>query len=555
MKRIITILLLLPFFAKAQSYVLLTDSALQTMHKGKDSVAAAIYYPAAYALYNEAFNRFPGQVEKTGLYKAGYLAAVLGHKPEAFRLLNEAVNLGMWSIILGEYASGEFSAIIHEPQWSDLVRKAKIVRDRFMKKLIDKQQQLEAHSMRSKLRFARASAEEAYRMIRTYNQYSLIREHFLSLSFQINDTLQSPYLVCLPEKYNPRKSYSLLISLHGGVLNTTDFPAYMDSTDTGGWNRFYTKYAQQHDVIMVYPNANRSYNWMTPDLGFFMVPDILKSIKQIVNVDDSKVFITGHSNGATGSFSYLMKQPAPFAAFYGFNTRPRVATGGTFVRNILNRSFFNVSTDEDYYFPPDANDALTVLMKQIGADYQDHRYNGYPHWFPAFHDSEAAHQLLFADLLKRSRDPFKPALYWECDDVKYGRCDWLDITQIDTAAKPAVLHTQLNFDIKKWKYYNAADSLVSKDTLMTAFRYDKPSGAVQASYSNNVFKLTTSKLKRLSVYISPEMVDLKKKVLIEVNGKVLFNGLVRYNKSVLLKEFYATADRKALWVNRIDLEL
>ena len=139
MKKIITILLLLPFFAKAQSYVLLTDSALQTMHKGKDSVAAAIYYPAAYALYNEAFNRFPGEVEKTGLYKAGYLAAVLGHKPEAFRLLNEAVNLGMWSIILGEYASGEFSAIIHEPQWSDLVRKAQIVRDRFMKKFIDKQ--------------------------------------------------------------------------------------------------------------------------------------------------------------------------------------------------------------------------------------------------------------------------------------------------------------------------------------------------------------------------------------------------------------------------------
>jgi len=40
-----------------------------------------------------------------------------------------------------------------------------------------------------------------------------------------------------------------------------------------------------------------------------------------------------------------------------------------------------------------------------------------------------------------------------------------------------------------------------------------------------------------------------------VNGKVLFNDLVRHDKSVLLKEFYATADRKALWVNRIDLEL
>jgi dienelactone hydrolase len=555
MKKIITILLLLPLFAKAQSYEVLADSALHTMGKGKDSVRAATYYPAAYALYKQAFDRYPHKVEKLGLYKAGYLAAVLGHKQEAFRLLNKAVDQELWNMILGKYASDEFSAIIHEPQWAVLESKARTVRDRFMKKLMDKQQQLEAQSMRSKLRFESASAEEAYRMISTYNQFPPLTDNFLSLSFPINDTLRTPYLVCLPRQYDPHKSYALLISLHGGVLNTTGFPEYMDSTDTGGWNRFYTKYAQQHNVVMVYPNANRSFNWMSPDQGFFMVPEILKAIKQIVNVDDSRVCITGHSNGATGSFSYLMKQPAPFAAFYGFNTRPRVATGGTYIRNILNRSFFNVSTDEDYYFPPDANDSLTVLMRQIGADYQDHRYNGYPHWFPAFHDSEAAHQLLFADLLRRSRDPFRPELYWECDDVKYGRCDWLAITQLDTAAKPAVWQTQLNFDIKKWKSFNAQDSLVTRDTLMKAFKYDKPAGAIKATYSNNIFKIKTSGLKRLSVYISPEMVNIKKRVFIEVNGKRMFKGMVMFDKSVMLQEYNNSADRKAIWINRIDLEL
>lgn len=306
---------------------------------------------------------------------------------------------------------------------------------------------------------------------------------------------------------------------------------------------------------MVYPNANKYYNWMSPDQGFFMVPGILKAIKNIINVDDNQVFISGHSNGATGSFSYLMKQPAPFAAFYGFNTRPRVATGGTYIRNILNRSFFNVSTDEDYYFPPDANDSLSVLMKQIGADYQDHRYDGFPHWFPAFNDSEAAHQLLFENLLGRSRNPFKPELYWECDNVKYGRVDWLSITQLDTGAKPAEWQKQLNFDIKKWKYFDAQDSLLTKDTLLKAFKYDRPAGAARASFSNNVFKIQTSGLKSLSVYISPEMVDLRKSVLIEVNGKLMFNGMVPFNKSVLLQEFSDSADRKAIWVNRIDLEL
>lgn len=112
---------------------------------------------------------------------------------------------------------------------------------------------------------------------------------------------------------------------------------------------------------------------MGPDDGFFMIPEILKEIKQTINVNDDKVFISGHSNGATGSFSYLMKQQSPFAGFYGFNTQPKVRTGGTFIRNIANRSYFNISTDEDYYFPPAANDSLNVIMTNLKADYQDHR--------------------------------------------------------------------------------------------------------------------------------------------------------------------------------------
>jgi len=47
-----------------------------------------------------------------------------------------------------------------------------------------------------------------------------------------------------------------------------------------------------------------------------------------------------------------MNQPTPFAGFYGFNTQPKVFTGGTFVENIKNRSFINFSTDQDYYFHP-----------------------------------------------------------------------------------------------------------------------------------------------------------------------------------------------------------
>jgi len=292
---------------------------------------------------------------------------------------------------------------------------------------------------------------------------------------------------------------------------------------------------------------------MYPDKGFFMVPAILKQMKAIINIDDDRVFITGHSNGATGSFSYLMKKPSPFAGFYGFNTRPIVVTGGTYLRNIMNRSYFNVSTDNDYYYPPDANDSLHALMNKMGADYNDHRYNGFPHWFPQFNESEEAHRLLFDDLITRKRNLFQKEIYWECDDIKYNRCDWLTIESLDTMANRANWHVNLNFPILKWKLASGR-TVEERDTSLNAFTYFKKSGAVKASYHDNIFELITSCVESVSIYISPEMVNPKKAVRVIVNGIERYNSIVSYRKDVLWNEFVSTNDRKALYIDKIYID-
>jgi predicted esterase len=549
------VLLLLPLFSRSQSYEKLADSALHVMWEGKDSISASIAYPKAYDLYQQAFQRYPKEVSSVGLYKAGVLAAELGHKQQAFIYLNKAVDQLKWNMILGKNASGEFKSLVTDRQWPLLVQKAKTTRDSYLKRLQLVQQNLEQQSMFKKLKLKKVTAKAAYRLIKNYKNFPDIKDQYLSFSLKLNDSLQTPYLIALPKNYKPGKKYTMLIFLHGAVLNNTSFPEYSDSSDTGGWNRFYTKYADKNEVIMVYPNGNKQFNWMKPDLGFFMVPAIVKEIKQVINVDDDRVFITGHSNGATGSFSYLLKQPSLFAGFYGFNTRPTVATGGTYLRNILNRSYFNVSTDQDYYYPPEANDSLAIMMKHLGADYQDHRYNGFPHWFPAFPESEKPHELLFLDLEKRKRNPFQGKIYWEYDDLKYGRCDWLSITSFDTLSEKASWQKDLNFGITKWKKFDSKDSLITRDTLMKAFKYIRKSGAVRGSYTNNCFKIETSAVKSFSVYISPEMVDLNKSVQIIVNGKLKFQGTVDFKKEILLEEFNKSADRRALWVNRVDITL
>jgi len=294
---------------------------------------------------------------------------------------------------------------------------------------------------------------------------------------------------------------------------------------------------------------------MLGDEGFAIVLKILQELKQFVNIDDNQVYVTGHSNGATGSFNYAMKNPNPFAAFYGMNTQPKVYTGGTYLKNFSNRSFYNISTDEDYYFPPKANDSLVVLAEELQLRFSDHRYQGFPHWFPQFDASEEAIEGIFQDLIQQKRNPFPAEIYWECDDVANGKVDWLAITELDTLQPKKDWHKEVNFTIHEWLSYNENDSLVSKRVNKKAFDFPRKSAAVKASFKDNRFDIETSRVGRLSIYVSPEMIDMKRPVLIYVNGKKAYEAMPNYDRNFLIKNFKKYYDRKALWVEEIQIEL
>ena len=546
MKKIILLFLIIPWVLQAQNYIKSADSCF----KERNYACAGIFY-----------DRYLGSDNSNGIaQRALHSWALSGDRDKTFSALHVFAT--------NNYANGviEFSQqllsdsslafIKQDARWNDFIQGVMAMEANFkqqQQQAIDSalaiQRELESRGLLSKLDFSRDNAAGAFEKIATFNDYPFINRRYVSMQFKITDSLRTSFLVVLPENYDSHTSYPLLFFLHGAVFYNTGYPAIASASDTSGWNRFYTKYAG--DVIMVYPRANKRYNWMYPDDGFFMVPGILKQVKQVINIDDNRVFITGHSNGATGSFSYLVKQPSAFAGFYGFNTRPRVETGGTYIKNILNRSFFNVSTDSDYYYPPSANDSLSALMKTISADYQDHRYRGFPHWFPQFDQSEPVYKLLFADLANRKRNPFHAVIYWECDDAKYGLCDWLQITSLDTTGKKAPWHQNQNFEIRKWVDAGNNKNFFMHDTLLPAFKYVKRSAAIRGSFKNNVFFIETSNIKSFSISLSPRMVDFKKPVTVILNGKLYCKQKVSYSKEYMIKSFLSNLDRSAVWVNNI----
>lgn len=550
-------LVLSSLFAEAQeNYSSLTKKALQTMWKAKEDSD----YKKALDMYEDAFRIYPDSIDALGLYKSSVLASELKIYDKAFQYLTQLTakktddeGNPIWSYIVGKYSEKEYKNLLSDSRWDALKIKAKKDEEQFYNEL--REQEEEFYNRKPNNLNNLENEKALYEKIKNFNPYQQKNNQDYSISFKVNDSIKTSFFIHLPKNYNPEIKYSLLFFLHGAVRNSEFVNYQFADENLGDWNRFYTKYAEQNDVILVFPKGSRQYNWMTSDDGFFMIPEILKLIKKTINIDDNKVFISGHSNGATGSFSYLMKQPTQFAGFYGFNTHPKVFTGGTFLENIKNRSFINFSTDKDYYYPPNANDDFTKLMNSINADYKEYRYNGFPHWFPQFDESESAYKILFNDLSKRKRNPFPKEISWEYDNEKYGNIDWVADIKLDTLSQKSNWHKELNFKIDKWLEYDKNDSLITQNVHKKAFDFPRKSGKIKAEYHNNIFRIETSCIKSFTIKISPEMVNLKKNIKVYVNGKLHFNKKVKYNQGFMLHDFENNQDREQVWINYISLSI
>ncbi len=529
---------------------------VEAQKRTNDTNTASAKEKEVFELYRLAFSAYPDSITPDDRYSFTRLATTVGEYDHAFKhltlLIHEKDNYGLpfWDVVTDNSSKEIYAPLQSDPRWGKLVQEAEKVRTVFYTRLNETEK--EFFAVADELSMS-SDGKTLYRQLRNHHVYLPKKQQNYSIRFALNDSIRTSYFVHLPKEYNPQKAYPVLFFLHGAVRYNSLLEYQTPEINLYDWNRFYTKYADKHQVILVFPRGNRQYNWMLSDDGFFMVPDIVRQLKKALNIDDNKIFVSGHSNGATGAFSYLMKQPTLFAGFYGFNTHPKVYTGGTFIENALNRSFVNFSTDMDYYYPPQANDTLNVLMKAMGAEYSDHRFNGFPHWFPKFDESEPAYVALFADLAKRTRQPFPAKLTWECDDERYGVIDWLSDIRLDTLATRADWHKNTNFRIRKWLEYDKTeeDKLISKDTDIPAFAFPRRSGKITATYQDNVFRLYTSCVKAFRINISPEMIDMDKKVKVYVNDKLAFHDKVKYDVPYMLKQFRKEYDKQQLWVNQI----
>lgn len=548
-------------FLLANSAFSQSDAAHFGTYIGK---ADSSYKVKNYTLAGQYADKFM-QIDSTsnGLcYRALRYWALAENKPKAIAYLQKyiALNLsyGLNNFSVDLEKENDLTALHHTKEWQETIRSLK---DKEKKKNEAEQQKISGYKARQaafeKLNVTGSlrvdtsiSAQTLYKQLTQFNSFSKPETDngYLFFWFPVNDSVNAPYTVSLPATYEPGRSFSLLFVLHGAV-SMNKHPLYADRKIEETTGKHIATYVAKNEMIAVYPFGSPQFNWMHLEDGFHLVPGILTYLKKHLNINDNRVFITGHSNGATGAFSYMLKSPDVFGGFYGLNTQPRVRTGGTFIKNAGNRYFYSIATDKDYYYPPQAHDSINRIAKALNIDWITDMYKGYPHWFPQLDESEPAIDNIFTHLSAKQRNPFGEKLYWETDDVTYGKCDWLQITSLDTMSQQAEWHQPINFAITQWIDNQDTSKMIERREM--AFQYPRKSGAVQANFRNNTFYLTTSCVKEIKLFLSPEMVDFSKPVTVYVNNKQVYRKKKSYNKSYMLSKYKQHFDRKALWVNEL----
>ncbi len=240
------------------------------------------------------------------------------------------------------------------------------------------------------------------------------------------DGIERPYYLYIPSHYNHTVRTPLLIDLHGGVSRKDlieDYEEYIKDSP-------FTKMAEENGYIVLFPLAQYGATWWD-SVGISNVLQQIRKTKQYFNIDDSRVFMTGFSDGGSGSFLFAMCHPSDFAGFLSLNGHPGVGSEvgkiQTYFVNLFNRPVYVVNTDEDKLYPAEEIRPIIELGYSAGARIFYRIYTGIGHDFD-YADEEMPRMVNFMECHPRA---LNPVIKWESADPGL-RCMWLTIDSITT---------------------------------------------------------------------------------------------------------------------------
>lgn len=232
--------------------------------------------------------------------------------------------------------------------------------------------------------------------------------------------------VDVPAEYDPSRRWPLRVQLHGGVDRQNPEEG---RRRRGAGNRIA---GEPQIVIQPFGWAESAW-WHAAQVDNILW--LVDRVKRQYNVDESHVYLTGTSDGGTGTYFLGMREPTPWSALLplighiGVLSNPNTgADGDLFVSNLVNRPFFVVNAMRDPLYPAARVAPYLETLQAAGVTvvFRPQTFGGHDtSWW------EAERPLYERFVHDHPRVPHPPLLSWETERVdRYHRIQWLVIDEL-----------------------------------------------------------------------------------------------------------------------------
>jgi predicted esterase len=333
-------------------------------------------------------------------------------------------------------------------------------------------------------------------------------------------------IVNIPADYDPASPIQLRVQLHGGVARPSPNAVAPGREAPGrGANRI-----EGERQIYLHPSGWADAQWWDEEQvdNIFHAVDALK---RKYNIDESRIYITGISDGATGVYYMALKAPTIWASYLPLNGSIGVlanfqtgADGEMYGNNFVNDPLYIVNGEQDPLYPVAGVEPHIRWFRAMGVPFVFRPQAGAGHntnWWPT---ERAPYETFVHD---HPRVPHPETLSWETERVdKFNRNRWLVIDKLRRGEGPP------------------ADPRLEDTGL---FRHVLPSGRVDVTRTGNGFAAKTRGVAQFTLLLSPDAVDFSKPVTMTVNGKPVAIEPVRKDVAALLRWAARDNDRTMLY--------
>ncbi len=317
------------------------------------------------------------------------------------------------------------------------------------------------------------------------------------------------YALYVPESYQGRHVYPLVVCLHGaGFGGETYLERWQPRLNEG--------------FLLACPTINDAA-WWSKDAEDLVLA-VVSEVSRRYWIDPNRVFLTGMSNGGTGTFLIGLNHADRFAALVPMaSALPRALY--PLLENARSTRFYIIHGARDQVMPVQYSRDLVSYLQEKGFQvvYREHEKE-HPmaggHFFPKDELPD-----LVEWLSVRYRLPVPHTLTVVRDRNHTGRLYWVRIDESRGAAS-----------------FWASER--DKDESRRLQEGDW--ARVDARIDGNTIAVRTERVARYTLLLNRELVNFDQPILVLTNGTISFEGRVTPDAEVLLREARVTPDPERL---------